>query len=215
MDKETFIKRYRFSNIDFLDKLYASRKDILLVLGHHANWEWLSSLPLHTEYKILAIYKTLHNRFFDRMFIRLRSRYGVIPITKERSFRTMIEYKQNQIPIITFFLADQRPRWKEIQYWTTFMNQPTPVILGPEKTAPKLDMVVVFFHIKKVRRGFYEATFVPLVMDPAGSKPHEITEKYYQNLEKMIREKPEDYLWSHDRWKHTKKYDRFVKTTRP
>lgn len=212
MDKETYLRRYRFINTDFLDKLYVSRKDILLVIGHHANWEWLSSLPLHTEHKILAIYKTLHNKFFDRMFIRLRGRFGAIPVTKERAFRTIVEYQKNQIPIITYFLADQRPRWKEIQYWTTFMNQPTPVILGPEKIAPKQDMAVVFFYIKKVRRGFYEATFVPLIMDPTTSKPYEITEKYYQNLERMIREKPEHYLWSHDRWKHTKMYDQFVKT---
>ncbi|KPK87044.1 MAG: hypothetical protein AMS27_03590 [Bacteroides sp. SM23_62_1] len=212
MNKEKFNRRYRFLNIDYLNDLYASGKDIILVLGHYANWEWLSLLPLHTEYTILAIYKTLHNKFFDRMFIRLRGKFGVVPVPKEKALRIIIEYQKKRDPIITYFLADQRPRWNEIQYWTTFMNQPTPVILGPEKIAPKLDMVVLFFHIKRVRRGFYESTFVPLVMEPANIESYEITRKYYQNLEKMIRENPEFYLWSHDRWKHTKKYEQSLKS---
>lgn len=210
MNMEKHNRKYRYTNIDLLKKIYSSGKDIILIIGHYANWEWLSSLPLHTEYKTLAIYKTLHNKYFDRLFIRLRSKYGVIPVTRENTLRTIMDYKKKNIPILTYFLADQRPRWKDIQYWTTFMNQITPVILGPEKIATKLDMAVVFFYIKKVRRGFYESRFIPVVMEPHNIKPLEITEKYYQNLEKMITDKPEDYLWTHNRWKHTKLYDQFL-----
>jgi KDO2-lipid IV(A) lauroyltransferase len=202
-------KRYKLNNIEVLDELYAAGKDIMLISAHYGNWEWLSILPFFTHYKILAVYKTLHNKYFDRIFINLRNKYGVIPVTKEKTLRTIIDYQQTKIPVMTYLLGDQRPRWKEIQHWIRFLNQDTSVILGPEKIARKLGLAVVFIKHLKVRRGYYESVFIPLASDPANTKPHEITEKYYQNLESIIRDSPAEYLWTHDRWKHTWKKNQY------
>jgi KDO2-lipid IV(A) lauroyltransferase len=192
-----------------LDELYATRKDIMLISAHYGNWEWLSILPLFTHYKVLGIYKTLHNKYFDRMFSNLRSKYGVIPVTTEKTFRTIIDYQERKIPVMPYFLADQRPRWKEIQHWIKFLNQETSVILGPEKIARKLGMAVVFIKHLKVRRGYYESVFIPVESDPINTKPHEITEKYFQILENIIRDSPSEYLWTHNRWKHTWKKNQY------
>lgn len=200
-------KRYKLRDIEVMKEFYITGKDILLISAHYGNWEWLSTLPLFTNYKILGIYKTLHNKYFDRMVNNLRSKYGVIPVSTDKTLRTIIDYQQRKIPIMTYFLADQRPRWKEIQHWIRFLNQETSVILGPEKIARKLDMAVVFIKHLKIRRGYYESVFVPITSDPKNTKPHEITEKYYQLLESMIRESPAEYLWTHNRWKHTWKKD--------
>ena len=208
-------KRYNLLNIEVMNEFYTSGKDILLISAHYGNWEWLSTLPLFTPNKVLGIYKTLHNKYFDRMFSNLRSKYGVIPIATEKTFRTIIDYQQRNIPIMPLFLADQRPRWKEIQHWIRFLNQETSVILGPEKIAKKLDMAVVFVKHLKIRRGYYETVFVPLASDPLHTKPHEITEKYYQYLESMIRESPAEYLWTHNRWKHTWKKDQYKRPSGP
>jgi len=213
MNLEEHNRKYQYTNIDLLKEIYTTGKDILLITGHYANWEWISSLPKFIDYRVLAVYKTLHNRYFDKRFIRLRGKFGMIPVVKEKAFRTMIECQKKKIPITAYFVADQSPRWSEVRHWIPFLNQITPVLLGPEKTALKLNMVVVFLYIKKVRRGFYELTFIPLVMDPSDSKPYEITEKYYQVLERIIREKPEDYLWTHDRWKHTRKYKQYMQAS--
>lgn len=202
-------RRYKLLNIEVLDDFYSAGKDILLISAHYGNWEWLSFLPLLTHYKVLAIYKKLHNKHFDRMFSDLRSKYGVIPVTTDKTLRTLIEYQQKHIHFMAYFLGDQRPRWKEIQHWIHFLNQETSVILGPEKIARKLDMAVVFMKHLKIKRGYYESVFVPLASDPKNTKPHEITEKYYHHLENLIRESPAEYLWTHDRWKHTWKKDQY------
>jgi KDO2-lipid IV(A) lauroyltransferase len=204
-------KRYKINNIEVLDEIYATGKDIILISAHYGNWEWFSTLPFYTHYKILAVYKTLHNKYFDRMFTMLRGKYGVIPVTKEKTFRTLLDYQKRKIPVMIYVLGDQRPRWKEIQHWIRFLNQETSVLLGPEKIARKLDMAVVFMKHLKIRRGYYETVFVPIVSDPVNTKPHEITEKYYRKLEIMIRQSPAEYLWTHDRWKHTWKKDQFKK----
>jgi KDO2-lipid IV(A) lauroyltransferase len=203
------IKRYKVRNGEVLDNLDAEGKDIMLITSHYGNWEWFSILPFYTHHKVLAVYKTLHNKYFDRMFSNLRSKYGIIPVTKEKTFRTIIDYQKKKIPVMVYLLADQRPTWKEIQHWIRFLNQDTSIILGPEKIAKKLNMTVVFVKHFKLRRGYYETEFITLASDPANTKPFEITEKYYQTLESIIKESPAEYLWTHNRWKHTWKKDQF------
>jgi KDO2-lipid IV(A) lauroyltransferase len=206
-------KRYKLRNVGLIDDLYSAGKDVLLMSAHYGNWEWLSLLPLYTRFKIFAIYKILHNRYFDRLFSNLRSRYGVIAVPKEKTLRTLIEFRKSNpgIPMLTFLLGDQRPRWQEIQHWIRFMNQDTSVILGPEKIARKFNMAVVFIQHIKLRRGYYESVLIPITSDTASTNPLEITEKYYRILESVIKESPSEYLWTHNRWKHSWKKDSFKK----
>lgn len=209
LDPEEHKRRYIFKNPEVLEELYKSGKSILLIGPHYGNWEWFSILPRFTRYPVMAVYKSLHNKYYDRMFFRLRSHYGLIPVSTEKTLRTLIDYQNKKIQVLIYFLADQRPRWREIQHWIRFLNQDTSVILGPEKIASKLGMSVVFIKNLKVRRGYYESTFIHLVTDPVSTGPHEITEKFYQYLETMIKENPGYYLWTHNRWKHTWKKDQF------
>ena len=60
---------------------------------------------------------------------------------------------------------------------------------------------VVFGKIKRVKRGFYEYKFVPMVDEPKQTKTYEITNLYLRTLEDMIKEEPQYWLWSHRRWK--------------
>jgi KDO2-lipid IV(A) lauroyltransferase len=96
---------------------------------------------------------------------------------------------------------DQRPLINQIEYWTTFMNQETPVLLGTEKIAKKLDFAVVFMHIRKTGRGYYEGEFVQITNQPRETAPFEITELHVRELENQIRAQPFTWLWSHKRWK--------------
>ncbi len=197
-------KRYRFNHLHLLETLFSSDRDIVLMMGHYGNWEWLNLLPVYTSHDILAVYKTLNNKYFDKLFIRLRSKYGVIPVSRQNTLRTMVQYQREGKKFILFSLADQRPRWVQIQHWLTFMNQDTPVVLGPEKIARKYNMAVLYYKVKRVKRGHYENDFILLESDAPATEPHEIIEKYYRLLEQDITEQPEYYLWTHNRWKHKK-----------
>ncbi len=97
---------------------------------------------------------------------------------------------------------DQTPRKHEIQYWTTFLNQDTPVLTGTEKVARKLDAAVIFCHIRKLRRGYNRLEFTVIAESAKNTAPFEITEKATRMIEEMIVQRPELWLWSHKRWKH-------------
>jgi len=101
-------------------------------------------------------------------------------------------------------VADQTPVKSEIQYWTKFLNQETPIFTGAEKIARSLGHAVVFVDLKRVNSGYYEVNISHLCDDPKNTKEYEITEKYTRLLEKSIIEQPEKWLWSHKRWKHKK-----------
>lgn len=197
-------KRFRVKDQEMLDELYAANKNIVVVFGHYGNWEWLLTLPLYTKYKILAIHKPLSNKYFSDMVNRLREKYGVRMITMKQSYKTILEYQKRNEQIITYFLGDQTPMRSEINYWTTFLNQDTPVYLGAEKIAQKTGQAVVFFNIQKIRRGYYELETIMITENPEETGEYEITEKHVRLLEEIITDKPEYWLWSHRRWKHRK-----------
>ena len=200
-DKE-MKKRYRFKNMELLEKLHSEGRDILMMAGHYANWEWFSLIQEFTSYRVLAVYKTLNNKYFDKLFIKLRSKFGLLPVSRTETLRTIIQYMREGKRFVLYSLADQRPRGIQIQHWITFMNQDTPVVLGPEKIARKYNMPVLFYNISRVTRGHYECELNLLEENPSSTQSPEITERYYKVLEQCITAHPEYYLWTHNRWKY-------------
>ena len=126
-------------------------------------------------------------------------------VTTQDSFRKLKTEKDLGEVTMTYFLADQSPQKSKIKYWTSFLNQDTPVFLGAEQIAKKLDMAVVFFDIRKIKRGYYEVEFKLLEEHPKSSDQYCITEAHVRCLEERIVAEPEWWLWSHKRWKHKRK----------
>ncbi len=201
ISKKQNAKRFTYKNLEVFHELYKKNKNVILVSGHYGNWEWLVSLPSKLEHKFLALYKPLSNKYFDKLIINLRSKYATGMVPMDDTLRVMLDYKRKNELIITWFLADQTPP-RETQYWTKFLNQETPIFLGTEKIARKLNHTVVFMDIHKLKRGYYQAEFTLLFENAADTKEYEITEKHTKYLENIINQKPEYWLWSHRRWKH-------------
>lgn len=105
------------------------------------------------------------------------------------------------VPTLTAFMADQTPPRQKSLYWVEFLNQDKPVCLGVEQVARKMNMAVVYFRMKKIRRGYYEFDIIPLFDNSSETGDHEITDAHVNVLENQIRDKPEYWLWSHRRWK--------------
>jgi Kdo2-lipid IVA lauroyltransferase/acyltransferase len=197
-------KRFRYKNPELINELYAKGKSVILIAGHYGNWEWPIGLPLWSDYLLLGIYRPLSSRYFDELFIKIRSKFGGIPVTIKQTLRVLKQYAAKKKLTITYFLSDQRPGMESIHYWTSFLNQETPIITGVEKVARKLKQAVVFIEVQSVKRGYYETEFTLLSEDASLTKEFEITELHTRKLEKIIINKPEYWLWSHKRWKFKK-----------
>ena len=81
------------------------------------------------------------------------------------------------------------------------------MLTGTEKIIKHYDFEAWFLDMKRVKRGFYEAELVRIHENPKNLPDFELTAIYYRMLEQMIKERPELYLWTHNRFKHAKNLD--------
>lgn len=202
MGEKENARRLHYINPELLQDYYNRGKSIVLLLSHYGNWEWPTRISKLSYHDILAIYKPLQNKYFDRLFLQLRGQFGAIGIPMDSTLRTLVTYQRNNQPVVLYTIADQRPQWTSIQHWTTFLNQDTPVITGPEKIARRYNIPVYFLNLQKIKRGFYSAEFMLICENPKDVPEFDITRKYLAMLERSILQRPEIWLWSHKRWKY-------------
>ena len=205
ISKKQLAKRFVVTNPEELKRLEAKNKSIILMYGHYASYEWSINVERYTTYKGVGIYKTLANRYFDKLVRKIRSKYNTELVDTKKAIAELVSYEENNIRILSAFLSDQSPRLNKAYYWTRFMNINVPCFTGAEMLAKKLDHTVAYLQITKVKRGHYEAEIVTLAEDPREYKDYDITEKFTRTLEAQIYKAPAYYLWTHKRWKHKDK----------
>lgn len=202
-DKE-MQKRMVFENKEVLQAEMEKGKSGFLFLGHYGNWEWVPSITLIFKHDITMgqIYRPLKNKAIDAIFLKIRSRFGSIGIPKEDTFREIVKWKHQGRQSLIGFMADQTPSGRNIHYWTTFLNQDTPVFTGVERIARKMDGYIAYMDIEKVKRGHYRCRFEMISNHPKEEPDMSITETYIRKIEKTILREPPYWLWTHKRWKH-------------
>ena len=198
-------ERYKFTNIEEVNKIEEANKSILLMCAHYASWEWIFIIQKYVTTDGYAIYKKIENKYFDQLIRKIRAKYNTNLITNKETFTTMREHKKLGKKGIYGFLSDQSPKLKSAYHWKEFMNIKVPVHTGAEKLAKELDLAIVFFKTKKVKRGYYETTFKTVTLNPNEFEDYQITDLFINYLEDMIHEEPAYYLWTHKRWKHRNK----------
>jgi KDO2-lipid IV(A) lauroyltransferase len=175
-------------------------KSLIIVMGHKGNWEWAgNTFSLCCRQRLYVIYHPLSNKYFNRLVVKMRTRFGTKLIAMKDTFRDMVQHRDELNA--TAFIADQTPI-PDKAYWMSFLNQDTPVFLGTEKIAQKMKYPIVYVSVKKIKRGYYTLTADTLKMPPYITTEGEITEAHTKRLENDIIEQPETWLWTHRRWKH-------------
>ncbi len=208
MKPERLAKRIWFKNPEYLQELYDKNKSVIVISAHYGNWEWTVGLTPMIPHHAMAVYKPLNNSYFDNVMNRLRSSFNAHLVSMREIPKVLFGMNRKGTLTLSGFISDQSPVWEEIQYWTSFMGQLTPVYLGPEKLARKFDIPVVYFRMRRESRGKYSVEIVPVSDHPKETREFEITDKHVQLLEEDIRQAPEFWLWSHRRWKLTRKRER-------
>lgn len=199
VSKETLMKRFTV-NIEEINDLYASGKNVQLLTAHFFNWEFGSlGMSLLCKHPYMVVYMPVKNKVFDRLILHLRQRFGgvMVPATTfRRSFRP---YAAGRYALT--LVADQNPGNPKYAYWLPFFGKMVPFLSGPEKGTKSSNDAVVFVHYYPVKRGYYRADLTLLTTEPRSYGEGELTKELIQLTEEAIRKKPSNYLWSHRRWK--------------
>lgn len=204
MSERQIKRRMVFEGLESVNETLKSGKSVIFYMAHNFNWEWVTSLPLHMEDKnVIAgqIYHVLKNKTLDKLFLKLRGRYGATSIPMDFTLRRVIEYRKENKTFILGFISDQVPKWQAINHWLDFLGQDTPVFTGTEKIAKKMDCAVYFCSMYRPRRGKYICKVEPMGSNITDIPDFQLTDMYFEKLEAHIRQYPANWLWTHNRWK--------------
>lgn len=196
---------YRLTNRQLVDRYYERGQSVVLMSAHLANWEYMvSSLNMQLLHHGIGVGKPLDDKAVSAFITRRRTRYGT-QVVDQTDVRQHVDfYHKHHVPVALMMLSDQSPSNPHRSYWTTFLGRDTAFLYGAEHFARKYNYPMLYYTVNRVRRGYYEVTFSTLCDDPSSVPQYTIVEQYVRRLEEDILRRPEQWLWSHRRWKLTR-----------
>ncbi len=205
MSPDKMRRHLKVENIEEINEAVRQGQSVSLYLGHYCNWEWVSSLPLHIDpaAKCAQIYHPLENKTFDKLLYRLRTRFDANNIPMKDILPTLITWKKENVPSVTGYIADQAPGLN-IHLFVDFLNHETGAYTGPERISKFLGAKAVYGHMSRPKRGYYTLRFIPISENVKKENIFVTTRKYFTLLQDNIRETPQYWLWSHNRWKRSR-----------
>lgn len=205
----------RFTNPELIAEYYEKSPSVTVLSTHCGNWELLGGVFAYLDASgvpysfgqndMKVVYKKLSSPVWDEVFkinrtAPLNKNEDQCVIESSNILRYAITHRNEKK--IYCYPADQAPYSKAGKHFIgEFMNQPTNAMQGSVGVASKLSHSVLYLKMKRVKRGQYEWTLIPICEDASKSTPEELLRKYYDLLEEEIRETPSNWLWSHKRWK--------------
>jgi len=200
ISERSLAKRFGVVNPEFMNGLFDQGKSVISVGAHYANSEWGKILGRKLKHPMIIIYSPFMNKRLDRFNNKTRVKYGMTLVPLAQTLRAFNELKGS--PHCFIMGVDQRPFDLKNASWFPFLNQETPFHKGYESIARKFNIPVVFSEIQRIKRGYYTIRYHMLCADPSSQSEGAIVGEFVKTLEKIITERPEDWLWSHDRWKY-------------
>lgn len=203
------------TNPEEISDCFEKAPGMTILSTHCGNWEMLGGFLGYrtatggkvriSEKQIKVVYKKLSSGISDEVFKRNR----VNPLTEvgtecEIESSNILRYslKHKDEKNVYIYPTDQAPYWKSGKHDIgEFMHQHTYAMLGSVGVACRLEHSVMYMKMKRVERGRYEMTLIPLCSDASKTTPEEMMRKYYDELEKELNETPCNWLWTHKRWK--------------
>ncbi len=188
-------------NPELVNQFLDRGQSVILSGSHLGNWEYSGLLmPPQFHGSTVTAYKPLSNKGMDAYINKARSRTGMQMVAMDEVFKAM--RKHGETPTVYLLLADQSPSSRKSAHWVDFLGQDSASLPGPDVLGRKFGLPVLYYITRRTaRRGFYEIEFAEICSDPSKAAEMEITRAFARRLETDIRKQPEQWLWSHKRWK--------------
>jgi Kdo2-lipid IVA lauroyltransferase/acyltransferase len=201
ISKDELTRRMRFVHEGFLEQFASQNQSILFLASHQFNWEWiLVSASINFPMQIDFVYQPIKSKFFEKLTLLSRTRFGAYAIQRDEVARELVKRKHILRGIAT--VADQYPGYKkDKKHAAPFLNQETVFFLGTNSMAIMSQYPAIYYTIKKIRRGYYEAYPNIVALPPFEKTSTVVLDNYIKLVEQVIVENPSGWLWSHNRWK--------------
>ena len=183
---------------EILDKIINSNQQVVFVSGHLSNFELMAMYLEKSGIKLSAIYRPLNNIFLNKIMEKIRTKYICKNQIKKGvgGMKKLISLKNNNYS--TALMIDQRVSQGIL---SNFFNTKALTTTIPAQLVKKYKIPVVPIYIERVADiNFKIIVKNPIIFDNTKSV-QDITDELNNVLEQLILSKPEQWIWSHNRWK--------------
>jgi KDO2-lipid IV(A) lauroyltransferase len=202
-----FIKNFRNSKYkkfltiegqEILNELKDSKEPVVFISGHFNNFELMAMQIEKSGINLAAIYRPLNNIFLNKIMEKIRTKYICQKQIKKggSGTRELLESFKNNYSIA--IMIDQRVS-ESIK--TDFFGHKASTTTIPAQLFKKFGSKIVPIYIERINGVYFKMTVSRPIIFEKESTIEEITLKLNKWLEKMILINPDQWIWSHDRWK--------------
>ena len=202
-----FIKEFRLGKLkskikiegqEILDDIKKHNKQVVFISGHFSNFELMAMHLESSGIRLSAIYRPLNNTFLNKIMERIRKKYICKNQIKKGigGIKKLINLKKNNYS--TALMIDQRVS-EGIK--SNFFNNEALTTTIPAQLVKKFKIPVVPIFIERINNLNFKITINKPMNFSNEASIKNITDELNQVLEKMILNKPEQWIWSHNRWK--------------
>ena len=183
---------------EILEEIFNSGKPVIFISGHFANFELMSMEIARKKINLATIYRPLNNFFLNPLMEYLRRKYVCKNQIKKGlgGVKDTIEYINNKYSIA--LMVDQRVSEGER---VKFFNTKALTTTLPGQLALKYNLSLVPIFIERKNDNSFKMKVYNPIKNTNFKNKFEITEKLNQIIENMIIENPNQWIWTHDRWK--------------
>ena len=198
-------KRFYIENPELFYEFEKKNKSVMFMTSHYGGFEWFLSITYHVPQLPFAVYTPLSNKSLESLIKKFRLRHGSKLISRYKAGAYIKkQLKENKL-FLYGMAAYQSAQIRSITYWKEFLGIKVPVFTGSERIAKQHNIPVIFGKVVKISRGYYKVVVELISEFPNDYENYKITDIYIEKLEKQIREVPEYYYWTHNRFKHKDK----------
>lgn len=201
-------------NPEVAARLFEAAPSMVVMYSHCGNWELYGGIESYNytdkplpfnEQNFCVVYRELSSRAWDE--VMRDNRFA--PLKDRKHFPGYIEtkdliryaYSHRDEKKIYNVNTDQRPYFESpANLEVDFLGQRVQTMTGAAALARKLGMSVAYLSMRRERRGHYVMRYEPICEDASKLGVAEIMQQYYRLVEADIRQQPENYLWTHQRF---------------
>ena len=202
-----FIKNFRLGKLsskikvdgqEILDEIKNQNKQVIFFSGHFGNFELMAMHLEKSGINLSAIYRPLNNIFLNFIMERIRKNYICKNQIKKGigGMKKLINLKKNNS--CTALMIDQRVSEGIL---SNFFNRKALTTTVPAQLVKKFNIPVIPIHIERIKNINFKITVNKPIFFTQNETIKSITDKLNKELERMILIKPEQWIWSHNRWK--------------
>jgi len=194
-DEKKYVK---FENETIIKKVIKNKMPVIFISGHFANFEIMSMELTKMNIKLATIYRPLNNIFLNFFMEFLRKKYICKnQIKKGRAgVKNAVKFINNNYSIA--LMIDQRVSEGEI---VNLFNQPALTTTLPSQLSLKYKLNIVPISIKRFKTNYFKIKFHKPIQSSLYKSKSKLTKRLNLELEKMIVKNPNQWIWTHNRWK--------------